>query len=1099
MIMRIELLGAVTTVLFLCAAPTVAQGVPSAPDRPRVAIFFDSAFPSIDAPAPDLAALRAALAAFDVAALDSSALQAALDAGRADVLVLPYGSAFPQDSWPAIDRFLSGGGRFVNLGGVPFGAPVMRERGTWRRASRTTSYFKQLGIVQAFPVAAANLTFRAAEQTDEASQSLAADVRAQRIVELIVRFAATKSFPHEDGSDGPREACLVPLVHGFGAQALPVAAPFVQIDRLEGRFAGGRWLLATGDLGVSPRSAAALVARAAEGAAELRVQPRYAGFHPGEPIELTVSLRRPLAGAAAQADPPRADIQASDSAGRTIASLSVPLAVAGSIASAQVTLPIESAAMARGLYRLRASFEEQVGQVGQVGRVGFATSGFWIYDETMVRGGRALTAGRDYFARDGVPVPISGTTYMASDVHRRFLLEPNPWAWQRDFASMAQAGVNMVRTGIWTAWSEHSLSDGQPTEAMLRALAVFLLTARQHDIPIVFTFFAFVPPAWGGGNPYFDPRALDAQKRFAGTIAARLAGANDIVWDLINEPSFSSAQRLWQCRPNYDADEQAAWEAWLRDHVPAGDGHEREALLHERWNAVAGEGLALPALRDFRDANLLGLTRPNKAADYRRFAQDAFSSWVRGVSAAIRANGNRGQLITVGQDEGGAGERPNPLLFGDAVDFTGTHTWWNNDALLWDGLVSKRADRPALVEETGLMTHERPDGTAWRSEEDARNLLERKIALAVASGAAGFVQWLWNTNVYMPLDNEAGIGFLRADGTAKPEIEPFVRAASFLRAHRERFAGRALEDVAVIVPQSHVFSIRDQATAATQRAVRSLEYDLRVPVRIINEYATADLRRGARLLVLPSARILTESAWIALLAAVEGGSTLIVTGPIDRDEYERPVSRLASLGIHADARPVAPENRLRVDATTEIRVPFRGGKLERLERAVVNGGAPARVQRLRRGKGKIIWCPLPVELSDDDRAPSAVYRAALRVAGIRPAITVTPARDHSSRRRPASMSAGQGGRGPQRGSRVGVPFNLASQGILVRPLRFADSILLVVVNETNADADLRVRVDAIVRPVRVRVAAERATIVLVDKRTGAVIGTTQPPTPLSKP
>ncbi len=1050
--MRLSLLRALATVSLLIA-PTVraaAQTAPSMPDRPRVAIFFEPAFPSIDAPAPDLAALRSALAAFDVAVLDSSALPAAFDGGRVDVLVLPYGSAFPQDGWPAIYRFLSLGGSFVNLGGVPFGAPVMRESGTWRRASRTTSYFKQIGIVQAFPVAASNLTFRAAEQDDEASLALAADVRAQHVFELIVRFTTTKAFPDEDGSDGPREARLVPLVHGFSDQArghpLPVAAPFVQIDRLDGRFAGGRWLLATGDLGVSPRSAAALVARAAEGAAELRVQPRYAGFHPGESIEVTLSLRRPGAGILARADAPRADVQAFDSAGRAIASVSAPLAVAGSLASAQVKLPIDSAALTRGLYRVRA----------RVGRID-ATSGFWIYDEAMLRGGHAITAGRDYLARDGAPFPVAGTTYMASDVHRRFLLEPNPWAWQRDFASMAQAGVNMVRTGIWTAWSEHAGSDGQPTEAMLRALAVFLLTARGHDIPVVFTFFAFVPPAWGGGNAYFDPRARDAQKRFAGAIAGRLAAANDIVWDLINEPSFSSAERLWQCRPNYDADEQAAWEAWLRETVAAADDRAREALLHERWNAVAGEGLALPALQDFRDANLFGLARPNKAADYRRFAQAAFARWVRDLSAAIRANANRSQLITVGQDEGGAGERPNPLLFGDAVDFTGTHTWWNNDALLWDGLLSKRADRPALVEETGLMTYERADGTAWRSEEDARNLLERKIALAVASDAAGFVQWLWNTNVYMPLDNEAGIGFLRADGTAKPELEPFVRAASFLRAHRERFAARAPEDVAVVVPQSEVFSVRDQATAATQRAVRALEYDLRVPVRVVNEYASAELRRGARLLVLPSPRMLTESAWTALLAAVETGSTLLVTGPIDRDEYERPVARLESLGIHATTRPVAPENRLRMDATTEIRVPFRGGKLERVERAIVDGGAPARVEVLRRGKGRIIWCPLPVELSDDDRATSAVYRAALRVAGVRAAVTVAP----------------------------------IAHGVLVRALRFTDSILLVVVNETNADASLQLRVEGISQPVRVRVAAERALMVLVDKRTGRVIGSTE--------
>jgi hypothetical protein len=706
----------------------------------------------------------------------------------------------------------------------------------------------------------------------------------------------------------------------------------------------------------------------------------------------------------------------------------------------------------RGLYNV--SVEVQAGSMART------VSGFWIYDQAMMKGGRTIVAGRDYFTRDGVPFPIAGTTYMASDVHRRFLLEPNPSIWERDFGEMTLAGVNLVRTGIWTGWAMHSDGDGNPTESMLRALEVFVLTARRHDIPIIFNLFAFVPATWGGRNPYFDPRSLDAQKRFAGGIARRLAAARDVVWDVINEPSFSSPARLWQCRPNYDTDEQAAWDTWLRDTVTAGDDASRAGILHERWNSLPEEGLGLPALGDFGDRNLFASSRPNKAADYRRFAQDSFVRWVTEVSAAIRAGGGDAQLITVGQDEGGAGERPNPLVFGRAVDFTGTHTWWNNDALLWDGVVAKRPDRPSLIEETGLMTCERPDGTAWRTDADARNLLERKMAMAFASGGAGFVQWLWNTNVYMPIDNEAGIGFLRDDGTAKPELESFERVARFVTENRGRFAGRALEQVAVVAPLSAVLSARDQGTPATQRAVRVLEYELRVPVRAVSEYAPDDLRRGARLIVLPSPRVLTDPAWRALLEAVDGGSTLLVTGPIDRDEYERPIARLVNLGIHAATHPVSPENRLMVDGTS-LRVPFRGGKLERIERAAIEGVEVARVEVIRRGKGSIVWCPLPVELSDDERATAAVYRLALRVAGVRPAVTVT---------------------GPTG----------AGNGTLVRALAFDDALLLIVVNENDAVHDLRVAVTgATWPPVRVRVAAERAVMLFVDKKTGAVIGTTE--------
>jgi hypothetical protein len=362
------------------------------------------------------------------------------------------------------------------------------------------------------------------------------------------------------------------------------------------------------------------------------------------------------------------------------------------------------------------------------------------------------------------------------------------------------------------------------------------------------------------------------------------------------------------------------------------------------------------------------------------------------------------------------------------------------------------------------MTYEQPDGDSWRTETEAHNLLERKLALAFAGGAAGFVQWLWNTNVYMPIDNEAGIGLLRADGTAKPEFEAFVRLTAFVARHREVFRNRVPEDVVVVVPQSQLFSVRDFATAATQRAVRTLEYGLHLPVRVVNELAIGDLQKGGRVLIVPSPRTLTEPAWRALLAAADAGATVLVTGPIDRDEYERPVGRLAALGIAALTRPVAPVNSLKV-GTVQLAVPFGGSKLERLERAVVSGGptagdgagAPGAVVTIARGKGRVVWCPLPVELSDDEAATSAVYREALRTAGV-PLDRVT-----------------------------------APAGVLVRPLVFERSTLLVVVNETDADATISVRLAANANQAAssVRIAADRAVMVLVDRRTGQILDSSQ--------
>jgi hypothetical protein len=106
---------------------------------------------------------------------------------------------------------------------------------------------------------------------------------------------------------------------------------------------------------------------------------------------------------------------------------------------------------------------------------------------------------RDWLRRDGRAFPVVGTTNMASDVHRKFLFEPNPHV-----CEMARRGVNFVRTGLWTAWARAMLDPGAADEGVLSALEAYVLSAARHGIEVCFTFFAFQPPAFGGSHPFLD-------------------------------------------------------------------------------------------------------------------------------------------------------------------------------------------------------------------------------------------------------------------------------------------------------------------------------------------------------------------------------------------------------------------------------------------------------------------------------------------------------------------------------------------------------------------------------------------------------------------
>ena len=87
-------------------------------------IFWDEGFPASDTAAPDHASLAALPNARFANAQELAAVLASADT---KLLVLPYGSAFPEAAWPAIYAYLQRGGNLLTLGGRPFSQAAYRE------------------------------------------------------------------------------------------------------------------------------------------------------------------------------------------------------------------------------------------------------------------------------------------------------------------------------------------------------------------------------------------------------------------------------------------------------------------------------------------------------------------------------------------------------------------------------------------------------------------------------------------------------------------------------------------------------------------------------------------------------------------------------------------------------------------------------------------------------------------------------------------------------------------------------------------------------------------------------------------------------------
>jgi hypothetical protein len=199
----------------------------------------------------------------------------------------------------------------------------------------------------------------------------------------------------------------------------------------------------------------------------------------------------------------------------------------------------------------------------------------------------------------------------------------------------------------------------------------------------------------------------------------------------------------------------------------------------------------------------------------------------------------------------------------------------------------------------------------------------------------------------MPSDNEAAIGLLRADGTAKPELEAFRGVAAFAAQARAHLVGREDERVLMVVPHSNMFSVRNTATDATRRAVRAMQYGCRMGLSAVSEFAATPQMRVPPLVLVPSPGVLRREAWDAIRAWAGRGAVVLVTGPLEM---------LERLGARGSVGPSAA-----------VRIPI--------------------------GRGEILWSPRSVELETDATPTIELYRWALGRARLEPAFTVDGAGD----------------------------------------------------------------------------------------------------------
>ena len=1014
-------------VLMLGFLGLLATPVLCAQDFSGVVIWSEPGLPAADSAVPPAEFLSKTFPHSKIVATDQ--LPAQLADERTQLLILPQSSVVPESAWSAMYSYLWRGGNLLVLGGRPFTRSAYRDAGGWHLRDDSARFLRPLFIDQ-YQITPGSEQEEFVRNPDISIELPKFDW--QRAFSPVIRLSANDIY-RRGGSAGYLDARVYPLVWGE-TNGRRMSAPVLQIDHLASGFDGGRWIFLSAELSAQFYSSAeagkllrALAFRAMIGAEDFYVRPSLPLYLPGEPIELETYFYSPRKA----------------SAPLTIQVAAFPEGHPADKQSLTISLPVGAppllpASGTKGLQIIEARLFE-----GTALRAIYH-SAFWIRDEEFLRSGPRLGVNSDYFTVNGKPMAVVGTTYMSSEVQRLFFDHPNVYVWNRDLSLIHDAGLNMVRTGWWTGWDKLCDETGRPYERTLRTLEAYLMSARKYELPVQFNFFAFLPDALGGANAYLDPQAVRRQQNLVASVAARFREAPFVAWDLINEPSFSS--KLWTMRPNGDSLEQAAWNAWLTKRYPD------RAALAAAWNvppdSVQGQ-ISLPSEQEFSVQGVYNGVNSLRVYDYYLFSQEAFAEWARGMRKAIRTAGSS-QLITVGQDEGGNMDRLSPAFFAAYVDFTTSHSWWQNDSLLWDSLVAKQPGRAMLIQETGLQRELNLDEKARRTPEQEAMLFERKFVLSFVQGS-GAIEWLWNSNSYMADSNETPIGALRPDGTEKPEATVLRSLAKFSAAASPYLQNPKPPEIAVVTSQAAQFSVfNDLQLAAQRNAARALSYHLHQPCYFIAENQIEHL--GApKLVILPSAQALREDTWQALLAYVKKGGNLLVTGSVARDEHWHVVDRLAPLGVKAALEPLTmhaagPETPGNADS-----IPFDQQKQMLLEYwKFPDGSADIDVAV---GQGNLFLEAYPVELARDSVSAARVYEKLLQHLAINP------------------------------------PFKLLSKissGVLIYPIELQDSVLYILESETDQDTDVNLQDTATSVKLHMRLPAQRGALALIDKKTKTI-------------
>ncbi len=904
---------------------------------------------------------------------------------QATAVVNALGEEYYESKLPMICDFIGNGGAFINLGGAPFSVPKDRDR----RYPEVKKGLRALDIGDSFtkiPLSG-EYELRLSENVGKNSPLRKNSPESEKTDILTAAYSGLYCLSHQLTAGRVKHADLTVLAELYDENGDIAAAPAVGIKYIGG---GTVFLIAADaeNLLDSPFITGVyrgIVEIASLGDASFILRSELPRYLPDEEPAIYIGGLNSQSKVAL-----RFNISVCDQSGAEV----FGYVLRGTITTKRFQLP----KLPEGDYTVTVDLERN-GESVYLRRTGFVViSDSALLDEVKKYERIKIDpeVSKTLCVQGGKPVLLHGTTYFVTDVWQNCFTDFNYYLCRRDLEILKRDGYNILRSGNWVRQTDFHGPDGKIETYSRRALQAYFLTAARNGLSVQFTLGHIALNDWDRSKcAIHNPENIAKVKNLVKSFAKLFGEYPNVMLDILNEPSYSY-KGMWQrCLPSGDPYELSAWNRWLEKK------YKTASALRIAWGENSKEipelgNIPVPQRSDFGGAfdRTEHDRRSSAAADFWQFAQESFDNWLGMIRKEVGAIAPE-TVVIMGRDETLRVPMEQNGAANGHIDMVSWHQWHYDEQLHQEYMLNRIKNRVCCAQELGIYRFIDPRGSRRLSDENIRNDLERKLMF----GFGNWIQWQSYSDPDRDELCENMLGVYRSDRSftpAVPMIRELINAENSALAYMTDRDEEAFPIITLYPTSSHYSMYSQFALSALRKHIDILNRDLRLQSDLVPEnlfdQKHKDIIGNPKLIIIPGAMRLSESCWQTVLEYVRGGASLLISGCVDENSYFEHTERIGKITRERTVfRPCRCYERITIDGSDYVCCFKEAAEYAEVEN-VLSVAAPEQlsVTVSKCGKGKIIYSPLPLELSSDGASAKALYRYAVSVSGAENTVYETP-------------------------------------------------------------------------------------------------------------